>query len=46
MNEANYYNLNRYNDADNGQYLSSDPIGMQGGLRAYLHNAMEWGWHV
>ena len=39
-----YYNLNRYYDADSGQYLSSDPIGMAGGLRpqAYVHNPMEW----
>ncbi|WP_136485613.1 AHH domain-containing protein [Vibrio sp. H11] len=39
-----YYNLNRYYDADSGQYLSSDPIGMLGGLRpqAYVHNPMEW----
>ena len=27
-----YYNLNRYYDADSGQYLSPDPIGMAGGL--------------
>ena len=39
-----YYNLNRYYDADSGQYLSLDPIGMLGGLRpqAYVHNPMEW----
>ena len=39
-----YYNLNRYYDADSGQFLSSDPIGMVGGLRpqAYVHNPMEW----
>ncbi|MFM2479668.1 RHS repeat-associated core domain-containing protein [Celerinatantimonas sp. MCCC 1A17872] len=39
-----YYNLNRYYDADSGQYLSSDPIGMLGGLRpqAYVHNPIEW----
>ncbi|MFM2482558.1 RHS repeat-associated core domain-containing protein [Celerinatantimonas sp. YJH-8] len=39
-----YYNLNRYYDADSGQYLSPDPIGMAGGLRpqAYVHNPMEW----
>ncbi|QXO16516.1 RHS repeat domain-containing protein [Vibrio ostreae] len=36
--------LYRYYDADSGQYLSSDPIGMLGGLRpqAYVHNPMEW----
>ncbi|MFM2483474.1 RHS repeat domain-containing protein [Celerinatantimonas sp. YJH-8] len=40
-----YYNLNRYYDADSGQYLSPDPIGMAGGLRpqAYVHNPMDWG---
>ncbi|OXX41865.1 hypothetical protein B9J93_19280, partial [Vibrio sp. V17_P4S1T151] len=38
------YNVNRYYDADSGQYLSPDPIGMAGGLRpqAYVHNPMEW----
>ena len=43
-NRGLYYNLNRYYDADSGQYLSSDPIGMLGGLRpqAYVHNPMEW----
>ncbi|MBY7903855.1 RHS domain-containing protein, partial [Vibrio fluvialis] len=28
-----YYNVNRYYDADSGQYLSPDPIGFAGGLR-------------
>ncbi|MEF1257239.1 RHS repeat-associated core domain-containing protein, partial [Vibrio sp. M260112] len=39
-----YYNLHRYYDTDSGQYLSSDPIGMAGGLRpqAYVHNPMDW----
>ncbi|CAN0643925.1 DUF6531 domain-containing protein [Burkholderia cepacia] len=27
------YNLNRYYDPDSGQYLSPDPIGLEGGLR-------------
>ncbi|SIO92800.1 RHS repeat domain-containing protein [Vibrio spartinae] len=35
-----YYNLNRYYDADSGQYLSPDPIGMAGGIRpqGYVDN--------
>ncbi len=39
-----YYNVNRYYDADSGQYLSSDPIGFAGGLRpqAYVFNPLEW----
>ncbi|WP_261859403.1 RHS repeat-associated core domain-containing protein [Vibrio gazogenes] len=39
-----YYNLNRYYDADSGQYLSPDPIGFAGGLRpqGYVDNPMEW----
>ncbi|SJN59482.1 Putative deoxyribonuclease RhsC [Vibrio ruber DSM 16370] len=39
-----YYNLNRYYDADSGQYLSPDPIGFAGGLRpqGYVHNPMAW----
>ncbi len=39
-----YYNLNRYYDADSGQYLSPDPIGFAGGLRpqGYVFNPMEW----
>ncbi|KVS67639.1 hypothetical protein WK41_21860 [Burkholderia cepacia] len=28
-----HYNLNRYYDPDSGQYLSVDPIGLEGGLR-------------
>ncbi|WP_175953158.1 RHS repeat-associated core domain-containing protein [Burkholderia sp. BCC0405] len=28
-----HYNLNRYYDPDSGQYLSLDPIGLEGGLR-------------
>ncbi|MCA7978121.1 RES domain-containing protein [Burkholderia cepacia] len=28
-----HYNLNRYYDPDSGQYLSIDPIGLEGGLR-------------
>ncbi len=39
-----YYNLNRYYDPDSGQYLSTDPIGLQGGLRThgYVHDPMQW----
>jgi RHS repeat-associated protein len=39
-----YYNLNRYYDPDSGQYLSSDPIRLNGGLRThgYVHNPMQW----
>ncbi len=39
-----YYNVNRYYDADSGQYLSPDPIGFSGGLRpqAYVFNPLEW----
>ncbi|WP_241833871.1 RHS repeat-associated core domain-containing protein [Salinivibrio sp. MA440] len=39
-----YYNVNRYYDADSGQYLSPDPIGFAGGLRpqAYVVNPLEW----
>ncbi|MGR2821234.1 RHS repeat-associated core domain-containing protein [Vibrio vulnificus] len=39
-----YYNVNRYYDADSGQYLSPDPIGFAGGLRpqAYVFNPLEW----
>jgi RHS repeat-associated protein len=39
-----HYNLNRYYDPDTGQYLSPDPIGVDGGLRthAYVHNPLAW----
>ncbi|WP_254918677.1 RHS repeat domain-containing protein [Vibrio sp. V15_P4S5T153] len=39
-----YYNVNRYYDADSGQYLSPDPIGFAGGLRpqAYVFNPLDW----
>jgi RHS repeat-associated protein len=39
-----YYNLNRYYDPDSGQYLSTDLIGLEGGLRThgYVHDPMQW----
>ncbi|MFJ5468306.1 RHS repeat domain-containing protein, partial [Pectobacterium sp. CHL-2024] len=39
-----YYNRHRYYDAESGQYLSPDPIGLDGGIRpqAYVHNPLEW----
>jgi RHS repeat-associated protein len=39
-----HYNLNRYYDPDSGQYLSPDPIGLEGGLRThgYVHDPMQW----
>lgn len=39
-----YYNRHRYYDPETGQYISSDPIGLGGGLRpqGYVHNPVEW----
>ncbi|MBI0473517.1 RHS repeat-associated core domain-containing protein, partial [Pectobacterium parmentieri] len=39
-----YYNRHRYYDAESGQYLSPDPIGLLGGIRSqgYVHNPLEW----
>nr|WP_237712659.1 RHS repeat-associated core domain-containing protein [Dickeya zeae] len=39
-----YYNRHRYYDPTLVQYISADPIGLAGGLRAqgYVHNPMEW----
>lgn len=32
-----HYDLNRYYDPDTGQYLSPDPIGVDGGLRTHAY---------
>ncbi|MEQ9906646.1 RHS repeat-associated core domain-containing protein, partial [Pectobacterium odoriferum] len=39
-----YYNRHRYYDAESGQYLSPDPIGLHGGFRpqGYVTNPLEW----
>ncbi len=39
-----HYNYHRYYDADMGQYMSPDPIGLLGGLhpQAYVHNPNGW----
>ncbi|PWC17624.1 RHS repeat-associated core domain-containing protein, partial [Brenneria nigrifluens] len=39
-----YYNRHRYYDAESGQYISPDPIGLLGGIRpqSYVHNPLEW----
>ncbi|WP_232487483.1 RHS repeat-associated core domain-containing protein, partial [Pectobacterium parmentieri] len=39
-----YYNRHRYYDAESGQYLSPDPIGLLGGIRpqGYVHNPLMW----
>jgi RHS repeat-associated protein len=39
-----HYNLNRYYDPETGQYLSPDPIGVDGGLRThgYVHDPLGW----
>ncbi|WP_210729181.1 RHS repeat-associated core domain-containing protein, partial [Brenneria nigrifluens] len=39
-----YYNRHRYYDAESGQYISPDPIGLAGGLNnyAYAPNPLTW----
>ncbi|MFP1830935.1 RHS repeat-associated core domain-containing protein, partial [Lonsdalea quercina] len=39
-----YYNRHRYYDADSGQYISPDPIGLLGGIRpqSYVPNPFCW----
>ncbi|PWD65359.1 hypothetical protein DF215_21520 [Pectobacterium versatile] len=39
-----YYNRHRYYDAESGQYLSPDPIGLGGGIRpqSYVTNPLEF----
>jgi RHS repeat-associated protein len=38
------YNLHRYYDPGSGQYLSQDPIKLEGGLRThgYVHDPLQW----
>jgi RHS repeat-associated protein len=39
-----HYNRHRYYDSETGQYLSSDPIGLAGGLNpyGYVHNPLSY----
>jgi RHS repeat-associated protein len=39
-----YYNRFRYHSSESGNYISQDPIGLQGGLNqyAYVHDTNDW----
>ncbi|NDL01687.1 RHS repeat-associated core domain-containing protein, partial [Photorhabdus bodei] len=39
-----FYNRHRYYESDTGQYLSPDPLGLNGGPNpyAYVHNPANW----
>jgi len=39
-----HYNWNRYYEPETGNYLSADPIGLDGGTRSYgyVHNPLRW----
>ncbi|HEB92382.1 MAG TPA: RHS repeat-associated core domain-containing protein, partial [Gammaproteobacteria bacterium] len=39
-----YYNRHRYYDADVGQFISQDPIGLAGGINNYQYGLNTAGW--